>query len=265
VGANPLKLVHTFLLSNPITSYPFNLLDKFVGGMLTYTVNISDVVLRTLTGQFVGRDELIKSGLQGIKVAGRLIGGYGGRILGQQVCKDAGAAKDLCQAAFTIVGAAAGGYLSDVATEGVFDTSKGFFDRISSSSAQYVENRLVQEASRAAIRICQQQQWAGKKECAILGQIAADYIKAPEGTEWTDFLADSIAKYGVQALMQQWFPPNTPEGRAIRRNIILMPGEQIVEQPYNLEVPPLDQPQGGGAFLALAAAAAGVLLIGGSV
>lgn len=280
---NPIRIVANLLDSNPLTRHMFRELDKFLGGMITNAVNVSDLVFRAARGDAISKEELLKDLMFIIQVAAVVIGGPAaagalvGSFVGREVCKHQTEAKDACKTAFAIVGAAVGGYVSaetgitwgpDVTSAASSSTSatasagqagaqiaeRGFTDYLSESAMTYLEQRLVQDASREAIRLCQRQSWLGDKECSILGHIASNYINAPEEIDWPTFLSQEAARLGVSLLMEEWFPPQTPEGQAIRREIrheiVEIPGQHLV---YNLESAPKANPL---TFLLLAGSAA---------
>lgn len=224
-------------------------------------------------------------------------GGLVGNMVGREACKNVGNAEavEACRMAVTIAASATAQYASDVygvswgasGSEQVISDNAGqsvssgatdtlvqsqqnnlnalfqesgvlnFSDYLSNAAAQVVNQRLTQEITKEAIRLCQEGNWVGDKECAILGQIASNYINAPAGMDWPTFLAQEAARLGVSLLMEQWFPKDSPERRAIEWQIkhVQIPGQTIVvtqNKKSNLGV------------FALLAAGAGALFIMGA-
>lgn len=234
VQLNPLRLAYNFLSENPLTKHTFQELDKFTGGMITSAVNVSDLAARAMRGDAISKEELLRDALFCLQVAAVVVGGPAaagglvGNMVGKEVCKNAGEAKEACKIAVTIASVAAADYASSMLSTG----SASITTSLSTSAVKVLDQRLVQEASKQAIRICQEQNWAGDRECAIMAQVAANYINAPEGTDWPTFLANEVARIGVAALMEEWFPKGSPERNAIRvrieQEVIPVPGQTIV-------------------------------------
>lgn len=300
VQLNPTRLVYNFLAENPLTSHTFKELDKFTGGMITNLNNVSDLMYRAARGDAISKQELIKDAMFGLQVAALVVGGPAaagglvGNMIGKEVCKKAGDAKDACQIAVTVAAAATANYAADVygvnwglntGTEQLTDTSGqtvstgttdtlvqaqqnnlnalfaesgtlNFSDYLSTTAYNVLQQRGVQEVSKRAIELCQQGQWVGDRECAILGQIAANYVNRPDGMDWPEFLAQEAARLGVSLLMEQWFPPNSPERRAIEVVNNTVPGQTII-----YETKPKSS---NGMLVLLAGGAAALLMIGGS-
>ncbi len=176
-----------------------------------------------------------------------------GTMVGKEVCKHQTEYKDACMVAFQIVGAAAGGwagaltgttwgaatesatfseaeenawlngdeayanYLSDQAQQAALSQSTNFLDHLSAAGENYLMKRGVDTVTQAAIHECQKGKWVGANECRILGEVAGDYVKAPAGTDWAEFVGQEVARIGAEQIMMQWFPDTSPEWQAIHR------------------------------------------------
>lgn len=291
INLMPFRAIWTVLTTSDLTDNFFKELDEFTGGMITSAVNVSDLIWRVGRGDHITKEELLRNALFILQVAAVVIGGPAaaggifGSMVGRQVCENAGKAKEACTAAFVIAGAAAGGYLSaetgvswgagaakqgaasvtsQAADAGSEIAKRGFTDYLNDAGQTFIEQRLVQVASREAIKLCQKENWVSDKACSILGNIAANYINAPEGTDWVEFLAQEAGRIGVSELLADAFPKNSPEHAAIRRriveNTVQVPGQHIIYEEY----------EGGGsgnagkALLAIGAAGAALLFLGGA-
>lgn len=94
--------------------------------------------------------------------------------------------------------------------------STSFLSQLSRASEAYLNRVGIDQATQQAVRACQSGHWVGNNECAILGHVASDYLKSPANTSWPEFLGQEIVKVGAEQLMLQWFPPDSPEYRAIQ-------------------------------------------------
>lgn len=192
-------------------------------------------------------------------------GGLVGSMVGREACKNAGDGKEACQIAVTIVAAASANYAADyygaawgpsgastvdpssqsgsVASDTLVTTQRNnlnnlfieggvrdFSNYLTEGATQVLTQRGVQEATREAVSLCQSGGWAGDKECAILGQIASNYINAPVGVDWPTFLAQEAGRIGVSVLLEEWFPDGSPERRALQYqiNYVDIPGQTII-------------------------------------
>lgn len=261
---NPARLVYNWLSEAPLTKHAFAELDKFTGGFITNVVNVSDLPWRAMRGDPISKREILLTIVTIIQVVGLVIGGpvaiamFVGSMVGREVCKHQTQAKDLCKASFQIV-AAAFGQWTVAAEEVTFQTL------LQEASVDYLRQRGIDEISVQAIRVCQEQNWVGDQECKIIGQVAANYIKNVTADEedqlpWEEFLANEVARLGVEQLMLQWFPPESKEARAIKWRIqyhdVIVPYEVPGGIP-NRNVSP-------GALLALAAGGMMLLIGAGS-
>lgn len=300
VQLNPERLLYNFLATNDLTRHSFMELDKFTGGMITSAVNVSTLVHRSIAGEPITKEELIRDAIFALQVGAVVVGGPAaaggmvGNMVGKELCKNAGEAKEVCQIAVTIAAAATANYAADyygvswglpsgteqladssgqTVSSGATDTlvqsqnnfnaifaqegvSLNFSDYLSQAAVQVLEQRGVQEVTKQAVKLCQQGNWVGDRECAILGQIAANYINSPEGMDWPTFLAQEAARLGVSLLMEQWFPKDSPEAAAIHYQInystVEVPGQTIIYQ---------TKPKSNAKFLALLAAGGAATLM----
>lgn len=300
VVLNPTRIVFDFFANNPVTAHTFKELDRFTGGMATNMTNVSDLPYRAARGDAISKEELIRDAMFGLQVAAVVIGGPAaagglvGNMVGKEVCKNAGDAKEACQIAVTIAAAATANYAADyygidwgisTGTEQLSDTSGQtvstgstdtlvqaqqnnlnalfaesgnlqFSDYLSNAAYQVLSQRGVQEVTKRAIELCQQGQWVGDRECAIIGQIASNYLNRPDGLDWPEFLAQEAARLGVSLLMEEWFPKNSPERRAIEIVNNTVPGQTIIYE---------TKPKSNMGILLLAAGgAATLMMLGGS-
>ena len=226
VALNPTRMVNDFLESNTGTAHAFNELDKFSGGMLRTSANVSDLTYRVARGDAISKKELVEDALFGLKAAAIVtgglaaVGGMVGSMVGNEVCKHQTDAQDACRAAFTIIGAAAGGYSAS-------SGEATFTDYLTDAGISVFKGRVVQAGTKLAVEACKINQWAGKTECAILGQIAADYIKAPPGTDWLEFLAKEAGRLGTTLLLAEAFPPNSLERQRLLKQAGIKPGTKV--------------------------------------
>lgn len=222
VRLNPVRLTADLFRTSPLTAHAFNELDKFSGGMITSGVNVSDLTYRTLRGDPITKEELVADALFALKVAalvatgGAAAGGMVGNMVGNEVCKHQTDAKDACRIAFTVVGAAAGSYGADLFAEQAGEYT--FSDYLSESAESAFNSRIIQDATKIAVEMCRNNQWAGKKECAIIGQIASDYLRTKGDVDWIEFLAKEAGKLGVSILLADAFPKNSPEHKRLIKN-----------------------------------------------
>ncbi len=214
VAIDPLRIVYTWLSKAPLTSHAFHELDKFTGGMLTGITNLSDLPGRVLRGDAISKTELIRDALFVIEVVAIVFTGpvglglVVGSMFGREVCKHQTEYQGACMGVFQIVGAAVGDYAA---------SSSAFLDTLSDAGEKYLTNQGITAATQVAVVQCQKSDWAGKKECQIMGTVLADYIKSDGSQDWETFLGTEIVKLGVPDMMLQWFPPNSPEHAAIQK------------------------------------------------
>lgn len=130
-----------------------------------------------------------------------------------------------------------------------------FYDYIKTGTVELLNQRVVEEATKEAIKQCQDGDWLGDRECAIIGQIASNYINAPPSKDWPTFLAEEAARLGVGLLVEQWFPEGSAEREAIKYQLeyVTIPGQRVIigKQESNL-----------GVFAMLAAGAGIMLMLG---
>ncbi|NJM09360.1 MAG: hypothetical protein HC883_00210 [Bdellovibrionaceae bacterium] len=260
---NPVRYSHEWLKEAPLTKHAFNELDKFTGGMLTTAANLSDLPFRAMRGDPISKAELIADALLAFQIAAVVFTGGGylaiglmvGTMVGRQVCSKQTQAKEACMAAFQIVGAAVGGWASgstwgagiesgfSAAEEQAWlsgdqayaqfikdQASSNLLTHLSSSASKYLTNAGIDQATQQAVLLCQTQKWAGRQECAIIGQVANNYLSSEGDEPFEDFLAREVARIGAEQLMLQWFPPDTKEHQAIQWQIKYtdMPVDQTV-------------------------------------
>lgn len=257
VFLDPTRQAYNWLSKAPLTAHAFHELDKFTGGYLTTIANLSDLPGRVLRGDAISKYELIKDALFVIEVVVMIVTfpeGLAlmvGMMVGRNVCSHQTEAKEACMAAFQIVGIAVGDWA------GTGDT---FFEALENAGLTFLRQTGVNVATRELVRACQENQWAGGGECQILGTVMADYIKSGATDDWSTFLANEIAKLGMQQLMLAWFPPQSREHQAILKrspawNVVNVTGSQSAAVTTS-KLNPLT-------YLMLAAGAA-TLLVGGA-
>lgn len=95
-------------------------------------------------------------------------------------------------------------------------SSTSFLTHLSTASQNYLNTVGIDVATQQAIQACQSSDLIGNNECKILGQIASDYVKSPDDMPWEEFLGAEVGRLGVEQLMLQWFPQDSPEHRAIQ-------------------------------------------------
>lgn len=207
---NPTRIWLDIAREVPITAHAFAELDKFSGGMLTNYRNVSTLVDRAIRGDPISKAELIQDALFAIQVAsmffggGPAVGAMIGNMVGRQICSKQTQAKEACSAAFVIAGAAVGGWATTA--------NSTLTSHAQVALEKYMVSVGVTEASRQAILLCQASNVVGDNECEIIGEIFANYIKADmNDMSWEEFLAQEIARLGIELLMEQWFPPGSPE------------------------------------------------------
>lgn len=128
---DPTRQLFDWLGSAKLTAHAFAELDKFTGGDLTTLKNLSDLPGRVLRGDPISKNELIKDALFIIQVVAIIVTfpeGLGvavAMMIGKQVCAKQTEARDVCMAAFEVVGIAVGDWAADwsTATEDLADTS----------------------------------------------------------------------------------------------------------------------------------------------
>lgn len=216
-----------------------------------------------------------------------------GNMVGREVCSHQTEAKDACLATFQIIGLAAGEWgaavtdtgwgtaywnsqnvfapegakfvASDAAYQAAINAqtaaqSASFFSHLTPAMTSYLTARGIDEGTQALIRACQEQSLLGDRECEIMAEVAGNFVRNEliGDKEWDEFLADEIARIGVEELMLQWFPEDSKEHQAIRRR------RQIIY----VDQPPIQLPAQSGSgkgALFLLAAGVGTLLLGASV
>jgi hypothetical protein len=246
VKTNLTAIIIKVYKENSLTAHTFHELDRISGGMLTSYANVSTLPARAMRGDAISKQELVRDALLGLQVVAVIFGGpaaayaIAGSMVGHEACKNVGANKEACEAAVTIVAAAYGGNMT-----------------ILDAGTVYLDQRIQQAASREITRACENGHWLGDNECKVMAEITAAYLLMPPDTDWPKFLAEYGVRLGLSLVMQQWFPKNSPEQRAIQyvNQTIPVPFEEYV---YG------DQPKKGGAFFLLAAATGAMLILGGS-
>ena len=120
VYLNPVRLSYEWLSEAPLTAHAFHELDKFTGGMLTTAANLSDLPWRAMRGDPISKAELLQDALLIITIVAIVftgpvgLGVLVGSMVGREVCSKQTEARDACQVAFQIAGAAAGSWGSAV-------------------------------------------------------------------------------------------------------------------------------------------------------
>lgn len=264
VFLDPTRQVYNWLSKAPLTGHAFHELDKFTGGMLTNVANVSDLPGRILRGDAISKLELIKDALFILQVVVVIITFPEGLALmvammvGRNVCSKQTQAREACMGAFVIAGAAVG----DWAGEG-----NTFFDALEDAGLDFLKDTGVNIATRELIKLCQEDAWAGKHECQIMGTVLADYIKSDpdDMDDWAEFLGRELAKIGVSELILELYPPNSRERGAIERHIPPKPTKplNVVNVPGASGSASSSTVMNPLTYLMLAAGAAAVL-IGGS-
>ena len=217
-----------------------------------------------------------------------------GTMVGREICSKQTEAQEICMASFQIAGAAAGTWASAVSgvtwgaaaelTSGAItsaeeaawlqgdeayqafldkqaeafalEASTSYMAHLSPAASQYLLSKGIDAATQELTRTCQRQGWAGSRECEILSQVAGNYARNELTTHvpWDEFLAIEIARIGAEELMLQWFPPESKEAKAIKRQWNI----KYVDQPYEVA----GEGRGKGGALLIAAGAA-MLILGG--
>jgi hypothetical protein len=108
-------------------------------------------------------------------------------------------------------------FLSEQGQTFLLADSTSFLTHLTAAGENYLLNAGLNTATQHAAQLCQAAHLLGNKECQILSQVAADYYKAPSDISWEEFLAQEVARIGVEELMLEWFPPDSPEAAAIRK------------------------------------------------
>jgi hypothetical protein len=116
--ATPMYYLYNGLSSNPLTSHAFRELDKLTGGLITDVANIQTLPLRVVRGDPITKDECIRDGLLGLKVAAIILsGGSTASIISQsssQLSRGTLGQTALGRAVLSIGGAVAGAALTSV-------------------------------------------------------------------------------------------------------------------------------------------------------
>jgi hypothetical protein len=217
--------------------------------------------------------------------AGALVGSW----IGNEVCKyQEDKYKDACKVAFTAAGYITGGSYQQMlrdqaavdaaydrlaqegASQGAYEAANQAADRIADKAfSDYLTEAVVSEAQRRGqaevvkglTRMCEQQNWVGDRECRILGRVLENYINSPADMAWEDFLAQEAARLGVSLILEEIFPRDSKEGRAIRREYVRVYLD--VPTPIDVSEPGLvDQAPNPAGFLLIAGAAATILFMG---
>ena len=247
VSGDPLRTTYNWLATAPLTAHAFHELDKFTGGLLTGVTNLSDLPGRAMRGDPISKVELIQDALAALQVVMMIVTfpvGLGimvGMMLGKEICNHQTEAKDACNAAFIIAGAAVGGWsetwgasddqmldaefnaLPANATMDQVDASvtPTFSTYLQSAASNYMTAQGIGVVTQRANFLCQSDKWATRDECRILTTIAGDYAKSGGDVDWVTFLATEVGKLGVQQLMITFLPQGSPERVAIEKNWIV--------------------------------------------
>lgn len=272
VWLDPTRQLFDWLENAKLTGHSFKELDKFTGGWMTDIRNLSDLPGRVLRGDAISKEELIRDALFVIEVVVIIVGFpeslavVAATMIGRQICSHQTEARDACMVAFQIAGIAIGGWIADwssagdIGLEAEFDalpetgsiedafisvdaaagvtesagagTGTSLLAHLTTATGQVLENQGIDVLTRQASLLCQSQKWAGRNECNILAEVVGDYVKSDSGEEWSDFLASEIAKIGAEELMLQWFPANSPEHAAIKKQWQI----KYVDVPVNNQV-----------------------------
>lgn len=242
VQIDPTRVQLDFLAENQYTKHAFAELDKFTGGYVSTTRNVSTLVYRAARGDAITKRELVQDAVWILQTAamisggGAAVGGVVGSWTGNEVCKNQTDYQTACKAAFVIVGAASGAAISDALAQQALSaeaeeiTHKTFLDYLSQSAQTTFRGRVVDLATLEAVRLCDRQSWVGDRECALLGKIAADYIKFGRNQDWAAFLGIEAAKLGIDLLMEQAFPIGSREREYLSR-ARKQPKQEIVVVP----------------------------------
>lgn len=249
---NPARMIYDVLMESRLTRHSFMELDKFTGGLITTAVNVSDLVGRGMRGDPISKEELIRDALLILQVAivvftggaGLAISSAIGGMVGREVCKHQ-ADKQTCMQLISAASLAAGAYVGGATLNEISDT--------------VLRSRITDVATLALVKECQRGDAIGDRECVFVGQIVRDYINTDPDTagEWTTFLAREAAAIGVALLVEQAFPPKSPERQVLVQEIKQMPPEVL-----QMQLPPMEQKKSPVFFL-LAAGAGALLFVGG--
>ena len=251
VLTNPTRFTYEWLKSSRLTSHSLNELDKFTGGMLTTAVNVSDVAFRAMRGDPISKMELVQNALLILQIAitvatagvaaapaalftQTVVGG-----IAREVCKKQ-TDKDTCKVLVTAASIAAGAYATGA-------------QELSKVPMRIIDERIRETATRALVAKCRDEKWIGDRECAIVGRMVVDYLSLPPETDWNQYLAETSARLGVALIIEQLYPPKSPERQAIINVVTQLPPEQRALQ--------LEPARSSGAFLLLTAAAVGGLFL----
>ena len=243
---DPNRNIVQFLEHQDLTRHSFNELNKFSGGLIKNTVNTGTLINRAGRGDAISKQELVTDAITLIQIAvlasggGPAIGGFIGSRTGKELCKGQGDHKGICEAAFTILGIAAGSYTQAtyfptpaeqaaqaaqdqaviVGSEGASEAAtKTLNDFILEAGIKYGEEKVISMASREVIKACQNSNIIGDRECAILGQVGANYasqVAQGKDVKWIEFLAEQAATVSAALMLERLFPPDSPEGVALR-------------------------------------------------
>lgn len=104
-------------------------------------------------------------------------------------------------------------YLNSAAGSG----STSLLAHLADASSELLNKIGYDMITQEAIKKCKQGQWVGGHECELLGRIAGKYLKAPEGTDWAEFLGREAVMIGAEELLLQWFPPASNEFQSIQQ------------------------------------------------
>ena len=189
---NPARFWAEVAQESKLTRQAFKDLDRYTGGMLTTSINITDIVQRSVRGDAITKEELIKDGLFGLQVLAAIgTGGSGavivgsiiGTLVGQQVCQKQTKHKNECMAAFQLIGTLLGSWGSGI--------------------EQAITKMSVNQATKDAVKLCSKQGWVGNKECEILGNLASAYATTKDSRAWEDFLLEEGQKQGLRIALNK--------------------------------------------------------------
>lgn len=183
---NPARFWAQVAQESTLTRQAFKDVDLFTGGMLTSGINVSDVVQRSIRGDAITKEELIRDAMFALQVlaavatggsGAAVVGGIIGTMVGQQVCSKQTKMKNECMVAFQLLGTFLGSWGAGI--------------------EQAVAKASLNQATKDAVKLCASKGWAGNKECEILGNLASSYITSKDPRTWEDFLLEESKKYGV--------------------------------------------------------------------
>lgn len=129
-------------------------------------------------------------------------------------------------------------FLQRQAEQIALSQTTAFLPHLSAAAENYLLSQGIGVASQQLANLCDKQGWAGGKECDILAEVAGNYVRNELTNQipFEEFLATEVARIGVEELMLQWFPPESPEYQAIKRQWqikyvnVPVPGETVIKQ-----------------------------------